>query len=409
MNDKKIHVVLWALFLVLFIDGLGQGLLYPILTRTLIDVHSTALIHFGSVHTRNVLYAIVIAVFFFGWFFGGTFLSDFSDRIGRKKALLICVAGSAVGYLLCALSFVFHSIFFLIIGRAIDGFTAGDQPIAQATIMDLCPTEKKHIYVGLVLLAFTAGLVSGPIVGGYLSSGHFIIQLNNMSPMYLGMWLSILAFISLSIFFVDTAAVRRDMKVSIFRVFEIFKEAFYHRSVRFLLIAFFFMQLGWTMYYLYASVFLARSFNFSAQQVAIYTALIGVGLFFGLAVLPRLFGRMKQKKWLVICGYFGIALTIFIAAMTKNPQILWILVVPGPALFALAYSNIIPIFSAQVLEDRQGWVMGLTGAAIALAAGIAPLLAGWVNMLGANAPMLLASGLSVFGCILMSFFPKAKC
>jgi MFS transporter, DHA1 family, tetracycline resistance protein len=408
VSSNKMSVALWSLFLVLFIDGLGQGILYPILTKALVNIHSTALISYGSQNTRDILYSIVIGIFFLGWFFGGALLSDISDTIGRKKSLLICVAGSAIGYLLCAFSFYFHSIILLIIGRAIDGLTAGDQPIAQAAIIDLCPPEKKGQYIGLVLLALTSGIVVGPIVGGFLSDGTLMAGLSSVTPMYIGMWLSIIAFIGMAIFFTDTSFVRREAKFRVMRALEIFVEAFRHKEIRYLFIAYLLMQFGWTVYFLYMTVYLARHFAFNANHVALYIAAIGVGMSVGFSVLPRFVTKIKAQKWVVVFGYGLLGAGALISGLTHSEWVMWLIAIPGPACFAVAYTSLMPLFSAQVDESRQGWVMGLTGSVVALAAAIGPIFAGWLDVYSVTTPMIVAAIITFLGCLMMACFRRAN-
>ena len=90
----KKTVVLFSLMSVLFIDGLGQGILFPILDRALLDPLSTELISHVGLLSRNVWYGIIIGIFFIFAFFGTAILGDLSDRLGRKKTLVICLLGS---------------------------------------------------------------------------------------------------------------------------------------------------------------------------------------------------------------------------------------------------------------------------------------------------------------------------
>ncbi|ATN85195.1 hypothetical protein AYO29_01045 [Coxiella burnetii str. Schperling] len=99
------------------------------------------------------------------WFFGAAILGDLSDTVGRKKALLVCLIGSFLGYLLSAFAVGIHSLTFLILGRVIAGFTAGSQPIAQAAIVDVSSEAHKARNIGLILLAISLGLSSGPSLG----------------------------------------------------------------------------------------------------------------------------------------------------------------------------------------------------------------------------------------------------
>ena len=145
--QTKSHPLLSAapLFLVIFIDGMGLSILFPILSIIITNPSTHFLSTSYSADIRNILYGLVVGIFMLCWFFGAAILSDLSDKIGRKKSLLICLIGSFLGYLLGGFAITVHSVWLLVLGRVIDGFTAGSQPIAQASVVDLS-TEKNKTF-----------------------------------------------------------------------------------------------------------------------------------------------------------------------------------------------------------------------------------------------------------------------
>ena len=58
------------------------------------------------------------------------------DAIGRKNALLVCLGGALTGDAIALTSLYVNSLWLLILGRAVTGFAAGNQPIAQAAMVD---------------------------------------------------------------------------------------------------------------------------------------------------------------------------------------------------------------------------------------------------------------------------------
>src|SRR3990167_2722255 len=131
------------LFLVLFIDSMGLGLIFPILNELLIDPSNHFVAANTSTDMRNLLYGGLIGIYMLCWFFGAAFLGDLSDQIGRKKALMICLIGAFLSYLLSAFSIPLNSIALLLIARIVAGITAGSQSIAQAAIIDISSDAHK--------------------------------------------------------------------------------------------------------------------------------------------------------------------------------------------------------------------------------------------------------------------------
>ena len=89
-NNKSLFTVA-PLFLVLFIDGMGLGLLFPILNSIIVDPASAFLPATTSIVMRDFLYGLTVGIFMLCWFFGAAILGDLSDTVGRKKALMICL------------------------------------------------------------------------------------------------------------------------------------------------------------------------------------------------------------------------------------------------------------------------------------------------------------------------------
>ena len=160
-----------ALLLVVVLDVMGQGLVLPLVNTLVMSPTGGLLPADTSTAAREFNYGLAIGVFFLAWFIGAAYISKLSDSIGRKNGIMICLAGGFTGYAPDNRGALYRIVFYcLIIGRAISGFTAGNQPIAQAALIDMSRTEEeKTRYMGLVVMALSVGLVGGPSPGW-----HFI-------------------------------------------------------------------------------------------------------------------------------------------------------------------------------------------------------------------------------------------
>jgi len=92
------------LFLVITIDSVGLGILFPTLSAMLIGHHSHFLSLNASNFFREFICGIIIGIYMIAWFFGSAMLGDLSDIIGRKKSLIICLIGAAIGYFISAVA-----------------------------------------------------------------------------------------------------------------------------------------------------------------------------------------------------------------------------------------------------------------------------------------------------------------
>lgn len=135
---------IYALLLVIAIDSMGYGFIFPVLTPIFLHGHN-ALTPAGMTPAESwFLFGLIVALYPLFMLFGAPILGDLSDRIGRKKVLLICLIGTMIGYIIAGIGISSGLLSLLIIGRVIDGATAGTLPMAQAAIADISVDSKKQ-------------------------------------------------------------------------------------------------------------------------------------------------------------------------------------------------------------------------------------------------------------------------
>ncbi len=399
MSNHKTLAAFMPLFLILFIDGMGLSLLFPVLNSIIIDVHSNFLPAAASESTRNFLYGLTVSIFMICWFFGATILGDLSDKTGRKKALLICLVGAFAGYLLSALAVVGQSLSFLILGRVIAGFTAGSQPIAQAAIIDISPPEHKARNIGLILLAIALGFTIGPVIGGFLSDNKFVSWFSFSTPLFFASLISLLNAFLLCGLFKETSTHAGKIRIRLHQAISVFISAFQHEKIRLLSVILLVMIFGWSNFFTFLPMFSLKRYSFTPLETSLLLAVMGAGFSIGFAYLIDRLVKHWDLKVIVTYSFWATAVGILIIIFMQHPLILWLLVGPIGVFIAVGYSALITLFSNLVNDNEQGWVMGVTGSVMALCFGITALSTGYLADFGANFSMYLAAlgtGLSGF-------------
>ena len=260
------------LLLVLLIDGMGLGLVFPIMNGLIFDPNSGFLPPSLLTPTmQNLIYGAIVGIFMLCWFFGAAILGDLSDKIGRKKSLMICLFGAFLSYLLSAIAVLSHSLTLLIIGRIVAGFTSGSQPIAQAAIIDLSSEEHKTRNIGLILLSLSIGFIVGPLFGGILSDSNFVSWFNFSIPF---IFAAIVAFLNIGLLwwlFSETFVRQHDsVVINPYQAIDIFISAFQNQEIRNLSIIFFLFILGWSSFYSFIAMFLLKLYGFSPTEVSLF-------------------------------------------------------------------------------------------------------------------------------------------
>jgi MFS transporter, DHA1 family, tetracycline resistance protein len=147
------------IFVTILLDMFALGLILPILPKLVEsfvdnDTASAARIFglFGTVWA--------LMQFLFSPILGGL-----SDRFGRRPVVLLSNLGLALDYVLMALA---PSLTWLFIGRVISGITSASVSTAFAYIADVTAPEQRAAVFGKIGVAFGAGFILGPAVGGLL-------------------------------------------------------------------------------------------------------------------------------------------------------------------------------------------------------------------------------------------------
>ena len=98
-------------------------------------------------------------------FFFSPILGGLSDRFGRRPVVLLSNFGLGLDYVLMALA---PSLIWLFVGRVISGITSASVSTAFAYIADITPAEARAAVFGKIGVAFGAGFILGPAIGGLL-------------------------------------------------------------------------------------------------------------------------------------------------------------------------------------------------------------------------------------------------
>ncbi len=392
MAEQNKSTSLIPLFLILFIDGMGLGLLFPVLNSLIVDAHESFLPARYSLADRELLYGATIGVFMICWFFGATILGDLSDNIGRKKSLLICLTGTFLGYVLSALSIILGQFPLLVIGRVIAGFTAGSQPIAQAAIIDVSKGDNSVKNLGFILLAVSLGFIAGPIIGGILSDHELYFRLNFATPFYFAAMLSLINIFLLQSFFHETlAAPEKKISIKFSHALKLFISAFRHKAISSYSVVFLMFIFGWSTYFSFISMYLFQVYQYTTLDNSLFLGVMGLGFMAGSFIGVNYFAMYYRLDKVIIASLSLCSAAVLITLGTQPVWISWVATFFIGAGVCTAYSILLVIFSNLVSEKEQGWVMGVTGSIMALCFGVTDFFTGYVARVGADTPIALSA------------------
>ena len=179
---KASRRTLGLVFLTVFMDFLGFSILFPIFPRLLeyyfLKEPDGTLLHGMLGVARDIAgdnNPVAVAALF-GGVLGSLFsLLQFvcaplwgrlSDRIGRRRVLLMTLSGTALAYAL----WIFAGMFWVVVlSRALAGIMAGNISVATAAAADATVGRDRSKAMATVGIGIAAGILFGPAIGAVAS------------------------------------------------------------------------------------------------------------------------------------------------------------------------------------------------------------------------------------------------
>jgi DHA1 family tetracycline resistance protein-like MFS transporter len=383
------------IFVTILLDMLALGLIMPILPKLVEsfvdnDTASAARI-FGLFGT-----AWAVMQFFFSPILGGL-----SDRFGRRPVVLLSNFGLALDYVLMALA---PSLTWLFIGRVISGITSASVSTAFAYIADVTPAERRAAMFGKVGVAFGAGFILGPAIGGLLG------DIDPRLPFWAAAGLSFAN--TLYGWLILPESLPSDRRAP-FRWKNANPLGSLHllRSDRVLAglsVVNFFAQLAHVVLPSTFVLYATYRYGWDAKTVGLTLAMVGVCAMVvqGAAIGPivRRFGERRALLLGLGCGAVGFL--IFAVAPTGPSS--W-LGIPVMALWGVSGAAIQALMTHLVAPDQQGQLQGAITSVQSISQLVGPFLftLTFAYFIGAQAPVklpgapfLLASALLVLALVI---------
>lgn len=398
---------IFSIFFVIFLDMLGVGVIIPILAPLFLNPASNILPAATSEATRNIILGVLMAMYPLFQFFGAPILGILSDRIGRKKILIISLAGTFIGYLIFAIGILIGNIYLLFISRIIDGFTGGNISVAQSAIADISTNEEKARNFGLIGMAFGLGFILGPFIGGKLSDSTLLPWFNFSTPFFFTAFITLVNIILLAIRFQETLHTTSNKKLNIFTGFQNIGKAWKMKELRAMFIIMFLIIFGFNFFTQFFQVYLVQTFNFNQSQIGDIFAYIGIWIAITQGGIMRPLSRKFTPRQIMKVSLVALSISLMLILLPRDVWAL-LLVMPLVALSnGLTTPNSIAIISSLAKPSEQGEILGINQSVQSLAMTIPPIIAGIIVSMDKNLPIMVAS-ISTYIAWLLFLFLIAK-
>jgi DHA1 family tetracycline resistance protein-like MFS transporter len=365
---------LLVIFITVFIDLLGFGIILPMLPFYAQDFGATGTmvgLLFASYSLMQFLFAPV-------W-------GRVSDALGRRPILLISLLGTAISFTIFGLA---RTLLVLFIGRIAAGIFGAVITTAFAFIADVTTPENRARGMGLVGAAFGLGFIFGPPLGGLVANAFGLA-----APAFLAAALAlanfVLAWFVLPESYPRERRIRSDLKTNIRQTFrfERFWEALHHPEVGALLFLQFLLTLAFANMeatYALLTQWLYDWGSLESGYAFLYIGLIIVVVQGGMIrPLTRRFGEHK----LMVAG--SILVVPGLGLLPFSPGLAAFLLLSGALALGSGLYNpsLNSLISKGVGPDEQGGIMGINMSLASLARVLGPVWGGFTfERIGPSAP-----------------------
>lgn len=376
---------IFPILLVNFIGILGYSVVMPILIFVVTD--------FGG---NGFIYGILGATYPFFQFIGAPILGRLSDKIGRKKVLILSQSGTFLAWLLFLLAFILpetelwrqHTevtgsylmtlpLIIIFLARIFDGFTGGNISVANAYMSDISTDEDRNQNFGKMGASTSLGFVIGPAFAGLLAS----TILGEVLPLLIAAVISLIAIFVIGFrleesipCIVDTGNV--SLK-NVRRFFQVehkdcytegseslkpenqkgLKQVLKIEGVPILYLIYFLTFFGFSLFYAGLPIYASNILNWSAIDLGIFLAYSSLIMFLVQGPLLNRLSKVLSSQSLVLIGSLLLMVSFFL--MSRQQLMLLYVAITFLSLGnGLMWPSFLALLSRTGNSSTQGAIQG---------------------------------------------------
>ena len=381
---------LLVLIVTAFLDMVGVLIVVPLL-----PFYATRL---GA---SPLIYTMLVASFSVAALLSAPVWGRFSDRYGRRPALLIALGASALAYVVFAYA---GSLLLLFLSRIVQGAGGGTVGVIQAYVSDATAPKDRAKSLGWLSAATNLGVTIGPALGALaigagkhpMGFGGWSVTLGHKAPGLLAALLCLLNMIFAYIYLresrdVAAAAARPRVKGrSLAAVWRVISHSGEPASR---LIWIYAIGIGAFMGVMaILALYLARSFHVTEENIGYFFTFTGA-----ISVLTRAlilgpavdrYGEAKLSRAGIVMLALGLALTPFARTIPELAACVALI----PLGTAFTFPCVTALLSRVISPHDRGLYMGVQQSFGGVSRVIFPIFAGWVfQTLGPGYPFWISA------------------
>lgn len=375
---------IFIVFLVVFIDLLGFGIVLPLLPQ----YAKNFLRGYVSGEAEGAIIGVIYVVFSLMQFIFAPVWGRVSDRVGRRPILLLGLAGSVVFYALFGFGSDLEAesrvlaLVVLFVARAGAGVAGATIATAQAVIADSTTPERRSRGMALIGAAFGIGFTFGPLIA---AAAFYFWPHSLGAPAYIASGLSFVALLLGVRLLPETVTSHPGSIHRAWLDWTSLKRALQTPTIGTLVTAFFMATFAFANFEGTLALFLQDRLKYSTDHVMYGFAYVGFMLMVAQGGVYRPLAKkgvselvfMKLGLVLMMVGLAGLAAVSLLADAFSNAGLLTVILVDlAVAVFGFAFltPSVQALISRRSDPARQGEILGVNQSASALARILGPMV-----------------------------------
>lgn len=383
---------------VAFVGSLGFSIVLPFLVFVVTRLGGNALLY-GALGATYSLFQLV----------GAPVLGRWSDRVGRRKVLLLSQLGTLVSWLIFLVALYLPvttilradtavtgaftltvPLIVLFVARALDGLTGGNVSVANAYLADVTTEEERSVGFGRMAVASNLGFVLGPAVAGLLGGfalgetppvlAAIVVSIAASAIVFWGLEESIPCVLSTKPENVAVAGVlgqeQKECYILTPGTDVTLAGALRPPRIRTLLAIHFLVFLAFNFFYISFPVHAATELEWTLTEVGVFFSVMALMMALVQGPVLGAASKLVTKRTLVVVGSLILG-TGFALYTSRSVALIYV----ATGLLALGnglmWPSLLAMISSEAGERTQGVVQGFASSSSAVAS-ITGLLAGGI-------------------------------
>jgi MFS family permease len=399
---RKIPPKLLTLMATAFVDMVGVLMIFPLLPFYVKNLGGSGVNVFGLHVGIGLITSFIVSSFTVAQLLSAPLWGRFSDRVGRRPALLIALSASAIAYLIFGFA---ESLWVLLLSRVVQGAGGGTVGVIQAYVADSTAPQDRARALGWLSATTNLGVALGPVLGSFaitlgkrdLMPGPAQLEMGHAAPGILAAALCLINIVFAAKYLTESrnpddhvhveGEERRTSRQIIWRVISHSGEPS-SRLIWIYAIAMGAFQGSFSV----LALFLNARFQVTEQTIGYFFMYVGsISVFTRVLLLGRMVDWLGEAK-LSRLGLALLALGVLGMPLARNLWTLALAVALIPLGTAFTFPCVTALLSRIIKARERGLFMGMQQTYGGVARAIGPLFFGWAfDTLGVSSPYFFAS------------------